>query len=86
MREFTHSGVQYAKGRSFPYREIGVIEFDLRGLWLADLVEFPGRPYAVAAKSADPSDDELERLTAPAQAQVAARTAQPPSKPQPARR
>lgn len=56
---FTYSGVRYAKGQRFPYKDLGVIEFDLRGLWLADLVEF-------GARAAEPSDADLERLTAPA--------------------
>lgn len=64
-RDFTFSGVRYAKGRAFPYKELGIIEFDARGLWRAELIEFTGKPYVVASAK-ELSDADLERLTAPA--------------------
>lgn len=56
---FTHGGVSYAKGERFPYKGLGIIDFDLRGLWMAERIEFSDKPYI-------PTDAELERLTAPA--------------------
>jgi hypothetical protein len=55
---FTYAGVSYARGDRFPYRALGIIELDLRGLWGAGRVEFTAQPC-------EPSDAELERLTAP---------------------
>jgi len=45
---FTFAGVKYAKGERFPYRDLKVIDFDLRGLWLAERIEFVDRPHAAA--------------------------------------
>jgi len=39
-RGFTFAGKKYDAGAVFPYEALGVIEHDVRGLWLADLVEF----------------------------------------------
>lgn len=71
-KEFAFAGSRYAKAQPFPYKGLGVIEFDLRGLWLADLIEFTGKPYGVAG-STEHSDAELERLTAPAGKQAPAK-------------
>lgn len=57
-KPFTYSGVKYSKGERFPYKGLGVIDFDLRGLWMAELIEFGDKPYA-------PSDAELDAMTAP---------------------
>lgn len=55
---FVHCGTQYAKGERFPYKGLGIIDFELRGLWMGERIEFGDQPYT-------PSDAELERLTAP---------------------
>jgi hypothetical protein len=46
---FTYAGVAYAKGDRFPYRDLGIIDFDLRGLWSADRIGFLDKPYAAAS-------------------------------------
>jgi hypothetical protein len=66
---FTYAGTSYARGDRFPYRAFGVIELDLRGLWGAGRIEFTAQPY-------EPSDAELERMTAPTR--PATKPAQPP--------
>lgn len=42
---FTSAGMKYAKGDRYPYRDLGIIEFDLRGLWAAERIEFIGTAY-----------------------------------------
>lgn len=42
---FTLGGVKYARGERFPYLDLGIIEFDLRGLWAAERIEFTGSTY-----------------------------------------
>jgi len=71
---FTFAGVKYARGDRFPYRDLGIIDFDLRGLWFAERIEFGDKPY-------EPSESELEKLTAPARPSNA-----PPAKQPAARR
>ena len=44
---FTYAGTRYAKGERFPYRDLGVIDYDLRGLWAAERIEFVPKPYAI---------------------------------------
>lgn len=51
---FTFAGVKYAKGTPFPYRDLGIIDFDLRGLWLAERIEFTGKPLETKAGVAKP--------------------------------
>lgn len=57
---FAYAGVNYARGDRFPYRALGIIDLDLRGLWGAGRIEFTAQPC-------EPCDAELERLTAPKQ-------------------
>lgn len=52
---FTFAGVKYAVGERFPYRDLGVIDFDLGGLWRADLVEFRDEPYRARAAAPAPA-------------------------------
>lgn len=40
-KPFAHDGKTYARGDAFPYRKLGMIDHNLRGLWLAGLIEFP---------------------------------------------
>lgn len=65
---FAYAGVNYARGDRFPYRALGIIDLDLRGLWGAGRIEFTAQPC-------EPSDAELERMTAPAKPPV--KSAQP---------
>jgi|KBSSwiStaDraftv2_1062776.scaffolds.fasta_scaffold00132_114 hypothetical protein len=38
--DFIHAGVQCKRGDPFPHRELKLSEFSLRGLWLANLIDF----------------------------------------------
>lgn len=62
-RPFKFNGVDYAVGDHFPHKELGpnggpMIELDLRGLWMADAINFvdptevsAGNPVKVAKKA-----------------------------------
>lgn len=64
-KPFRYAGVEYDKGEEFPHRDLGIIEHELRGLWLADLIDFvdeqqirAGNPVKVngkRSKSAKPN-------------------------------
>ena len=45
---FTYLGKTVAKGKPFMYRELGIIDLDLHGLWRAEKIEFTGKPYPTA--------------------------------------
>jgi hypothetical protein len=44
--DFIHAGVQCKRGDSFPHRELKLTDLALRGLWMANLIDFvmPARP------------------------------------------
>lgn len=45
--DFIHAGVQCKRGESFPYRDLKLTDLALRGLWMANLIDFvvtPARP------------------------------------------
>lgn len=60
---FTFAGVKYAKGERFPYRDLGIIDFDLRGLWLAERIEFGDDAYRgkPAAPGSTPSSGKPQQ-------------------------
>jgi len=61
-KPFTSAGVKYGKSERYPYRDLGVIDFDLRGLWGADLIEFTDEAYRAAppaTKATKPSQNPL---------------------------
>jgi hypothetical protein len=58
---FTYAGAKFAKGDRFPYRDIGVIEFDLKGLWQAERIEFVGKPYVDKAPAPKPPQSNQQR-------------------------
>jgi hypothetical protein len=39
-KDFRYAGTEYKSGDDFPHKAIGVTDFELRGLWAADLVIF----------------------------------------------
>lgn len=63
-KAFTHSGTRYELGDHFPHEELGCIEFELKGLWLADLIDFQPRPAQVAAPEAPPVKPKREKAPA----------------------
>lgn len=40
VTDFIHAGVQCKKGEPFPHRELKLTDLALRGLWLANLIDF----------------------------------------------
>jgi hypothetical protein len=49
--DFIHAGVQCRKGELFPHRELKLTDLALRGLWMANLIDFvvpTPRPSATA--------------------------------------
>jgi hypothetical protein len=44
QRDFTHAGVDYKRGDAFPYDQLGIDRFTLRGFWMSSMIDFPSSP------------------------------------------
>ncbi len=64
-----YGGKRYASGELFDRKTLGVSDGDLWDLWVMGRIDAIAQPY-------EPSDAELERMTAPAR--PTAKAAQPP--------
>ena len=40
QQPFTHEAVRYKPGEPFPYEQLGLTKLQMRGFWLASLVDF----------------------------------------------
>lgn len=63
---FTFAGHPYKAGESFPHQALGVVPFDLAGMWRAGLIRFVEPRAPVSADPDALSEAELEVMTAPA--------------------
>lgn len=53
--DFLHAGVARKAGESFPHRDLKLSDLDLRGLWLARLIDFVAPAAASVAPPAPPA-------------------------------
>jgi len=66
QQPFTHDGVEFKPGDTFPYEQLGLLEYQVRGLWASSLIGF------VAESAVTPPKAKLSKRRAGSESPPAA--------------
>lgn len=71
-KQFKFSGVTYEVGAVFPHKDLKVPDYEMRGLWLADLVDFKSQEEIEESALVAAEEARIKKLLEEEEAELAA--------------